>query len=164
MKISNQRRAVAGVSLIDCLVYFALFSVLTTLAYSAYWRFELQSRRLQQNAEDVVQAIQAGERWRDDVRRATAPVRFEKNENVETLHIPQKSGEVTYIFEQRAVKRCSPHGQPVGILANVKSTDTQFNRRGAVNVWRWEFELNSREKIPKIRPLFSFQAVTPFKK
>jgi Tfp pilus assembly protein PilE len=159
MKTNNAHCPAAGIALVECLMYIALFSVLTAMAYSAYFRFQSQSHRLQQNAENIVEALQAGERWRDDIRHAIAQVRIEKNKSAEVLRIPQQNGEVTYIFQNNTVKRQRKGQGPVSVLKNLKSSAVQPDQRQQVTAWRWEIELQSNEKNLKVRPFFCFQAV-----
>src|SRR5438128_5034595 len=83
-----------GFMLVDCLVYLAIWAVVVGLAFSAFFRSMSYSKNLARNADDIAPALQAGERWREDVRAATGPFKLVTGQaSVEqALHIPQKTG------------------------------------------------------------------------
>jgi len=149
----NNSRNVA-ITLIECLTYIALFFIVAGLAFAAYYRMEEQARGLSRNAGDISAAVRAGERWRADLRLATAPPQVD-NGNV--IRITQKGGEVRYIFRDKAVWRQSA-GQPspILILERVKSSSMQSDRRQRVTSWRWELELQTRRVEASVRSLFTF--------
>ncbi|MDB6025071.1 MAG: hypothetical protein JWM68_1294 [Verrucomicrobiales bacterium] len=146
----------SGIALIECLVYFALLFVIIGLAFTAYERTQLTSLQLKKNTEDIVASLRAGERWRDDIRAATNDPSIEK----ETVHIQQTSGEVIYVFREGTVLRrgvSSPQWTPV--LRGVKTSSMIQDVGSNVTSWRWELELKTKEKSPRVKPLFTFQAV-----
>src|SRR5688572_26780095 len=96
---NRRKRRRAGVAMADCLVFIGVFSLLLSMSFIAYGRLAMQSKRLHQNASDIVQAVKAGERWREDVRAATGPIRLEKKEGLTVATIPQQTGEVSYLFD-----------------------------------------------------------------
>ncbi len=153
-----------GVMLVDCLVYLAIWAVVVGLAFSAFYRCFSYSKNLARNADDIARALKAGERWRDDVRAATGPFKLVTWEAsvAEALHIPQKSGEVIYLFMDGAVLRQGGTNTPwIPALSGVRSSRMEKDERRCVVSWRWEVELKNKQKVARVRPLFTFQAVAP---
>ena len=143
-----------GYSLVECLVYIAVFAVVLNLSFVAYYRYDQHTRNLRRNADDITRALRAGERWREDVRTAIAPPHAIGN----GLVIPQQSGEVAYIFTDGAVWRQTGATRTI-VLKQVKASTISDDSRQRVNAWRWELELASPQKIVLVRPLFTFTAV-----
>ena len=143
-----------GYTLIEVLVYIAVLAVVLNLAFAAYYRYDLHSRNLRRNADDIVRTMRAGERWREDIRNATAPPRPIEN----GVAIPQPSTEVAYIFADGAVWR-QVAGSRTLALKQVKASTMSADSRQHVNAWRWEVELTSPKKFVLVRPLFTFTAV-----
>jgi len=143
-----------GYMLLEMLVYIAVLAVVLDLSFAAYYRYDLYTRDLRRNADDIVRVMRAGERWRDDVRDATAPPHSIDN----GVAIPQKSGEIDYVFADSTIWR-----QVAGVrsiaLKRVKTSTMSVDPRQQVNAWRWELELTSPKKIVLVRPLFTFTAV-----
>ena len=144
-----------GFMLIEAATYIACLLVILTLAYPAYYRFMRGSKNLRRNADDIARAVNAGERWRNDVRAASGLVRT----SADQFAIPQRNGEVIYTFSDGVLWRQSANGQRIAALRGVKSSIMQADARQHVSVLRWELELTSVEKNVLMRPLFSFQAV-----
>ena len=144
-----------GFTLIEMLVYIAVFAVVLNLAFFAYYRYDQQMRDVRRNADDIVRAMRAGERWRDDVRNATAPPHAIENGVV----IPRQSGQIAYVFADGTVWRRAAGSQTVA-LKNVRASTMSSDARDRVNAWRWELELTSPKKTVLIRPLFTFTAVS----
>src|SRR5689334_21701286 len=104
-----------GFSIIECMVYIALFAIVLDLSFVAYYRYDQHTRNLRRNADDIVRTLHAGDRWREDVRAAIAPPHAIEN----GLVIPQQSGEVTYIFADDVVWRQTSTTR-VAVLKQVK--------------------------------------------
>jgi Tfp pilus assembly protein PilE len=143
-----------GYSMIECLVYIAVFAVVLNLSFVAYYRYEQHTRSLRRNADDITRALRAGERWREDVRTAIALPHVIEN----GLAIPQQSGEIAYVFADGAIWRQTGATRVV-VLKQVKTSTISDDSRQRVNVWRWELELASPQKVVLVRPLFTFTAV-----
>jgi len=62
-----------GVTLIEVLIYAVLFSVFMLVASNAYISSENQARSMRWNAIKIIQVMNAGERWRQDIRDAISP-------------------------------------------------------------------------------------------
>ena len=147
-------KSARGYSLIECLVYIAVLAVVLNLSFSAYYRYDLHTRSLRRNADDITRALRAGERWREDVRTATAPPHVIAN----GLAIPQSTGEVAYTFADNAIWRQIGTSR-VSVLKDVKASAMLDDPRPRIKAWRWELELASPGKAVLVRPLFSFIAL-----
>ena len=147
--------------LVDCLVYLAVWGVVVGLAFSAFYRCLSYSTNLTRNADDIARTLRAGERWRADIREATSPPKLvAQDTGVEALQIPQKSGEVIYRFTDGAVlRRAGTNASWMPALSGVKSSRMARDERQRVVSWRWEIELKNRQRVARVRPLFTFQAV-----
>jgi len=155
-----QVRRAGGIALVECLVYVSVLFVVLGVAYSAFDRFQDSSRDLKRNTTDIARALQAGERWRADVRAATGPVRLADANNGQFLRIPHTNGEVLYEFSQGSVWRQAGATAPrTKVLPQVKMSRMQADQRQQVKSLRWELELPSRRQVARVRPLFTFQAV-----
>jgi Tfp pilus assembly protein PilE len=144
-----------GYLLLEVLVFMALMVVILDLAYAAYWRCADNSKRLQENAADILATVQAGERWRDDIRLAQDTVL-----NPDGVKMMQSGDIVEYRFDEQAIWRHSAQsGRTIRLLSKVKSSAMRPEPRRQVSAWRWEVELQSRKAPPYLRPLFTFEAV-----
>jgi len=133
----------------------ALIVVILGLAFQAYGRCADNAKRLQQNAADILAAVQAGERWRDDIRLAR-----DISAGADGVKITQSGDAIEYRFSEEAVwRRSAQSGQTIRLLSNVKESEMRPDNRRQVSAWRWEVELQSRKKPPFLRPLFTFEAV-----
>ena len=136
----------------------AIFSVVLSLAFAAFYRVEANTRALSRNAADIVRATQAGERWRDELR-ASKGVRLDENS---VLHVARTGGEARYAFWENTVWRQldgATFWTP--FLERAKSSRMIADPRERVTAWRWEVELQSAQKVARVRPLFTFQVVAP---
>jgi hypothetical protein len=141
--------------LMECLVYMALLVVVLGLAYGAYYRCAENSNRLNKNVDDMVRVLQLGERWREDVRTAQAVTASE-----ESLRLTQSNATVEYVFERNEVwRRAGAQAALTPFLGGVKASRMEKDERRHVTAWTWEVELAAREKAPRYRPLFTFEAV-----
>lgn len=114
------------------------------------------------NAEDIVLALETGERWRADVRAAAA-VKLEEHDGLQTLWLQGAQGEAAWQFSTNTVLRRVGRGPWVRLMANVKASTMQPDPRQRLTAWRWELELKPRAKASvkasRTRPLFTFLAV-----
>ena len=139
--------------------YLAGLVIVMSLAYGAYYRTAAASSGMRRNADDITKTLQCGERWREDVRNATGDLSVSQTDQRQVVSIPQKSGEVIYRFENDTIRRSSDGKTWNPILRNVKASQVFKDNRKQVVAWRWEVELNAVKKA-KVRPLFTFQAVS----
>ncbi|MGA2747276.1 MAG: hypothetical protein ABSG59_00760 [Verrucomicrobiota bacterium] len=150
----QRREGEEGWLLLECLVYIAMLAVILNLAYAAYNRCSDNARHLNRSVDDIVRTLQAGERWRADVRAATAVSPAD-----DSLRLIQSNGTIEYSFAGGAVwRRAGPDGRLVRFLPDVKVSRMEPDARAEARAWRWEIELRTAEKTPKVRPLFSFEA------
>jgi hypothetical protein len=137
------------------MVYLSLLTVIFGLAYAAYWRCLDNSKRLQLNAAEILQAVEAGERWRDDVRLSQSA-----SVQGDLLTLVQPGDTVEYRFDNQSILRHSARSnQTVCLLRNVKFSGISPDLRREVHAWKWELEMQSAKKPPFLRPLFTFEAV-----
>jgi Tfp pilus assembly protein PilE len=148
------KKSERGFLLLECMLYILLLAVVIDLSFIAYYRYDQHTRNLRRNADDIVRTVHAGERWREDVRTAIAPPHVIEN----GLAIPQQSGEVAYVFADDAVWRQTAATR-VAVLRQVKVSTMAADSRQHANVWRWELELASPQKVVLVRPLFTFTTV-----
>ncbi|MFZ0827274.1 MAG: hypothetical protein WAO02_07610 [Verrucomicrobiia bacterium] len=157
--ISSVRRP-AGIMLIECLVYLAVFVILLGIATTAFYFCWDHTRALIFATDDVAAALHAGERWRADVRSATGKIAVETTATGEVVRIPKAEREIIYRFESGEVRReVSTLKMPQLLLPKVKASLMQADARGAVDAWRWELELGSRRKEAQLPLRFTFEAV-----
>ena len=156
-------RITAGISLIECLVYIALVSVVTGAGFMALYFTTDNHRRLRRNADDIMAAVNAGERWRNDVRAARGTITAETNAAGQTLRIPQANTVVAYQFAGCQVRRQSQAAAPwVILLPAVQASQMRPDPRAHVTAWRWELTLQPSSRRGRIPPVFSFEAVPGF--
>src|SRR5262245_652723 len=98
LRLPSRFRLRTGIMLVECMVYVALFALITGLAFAAFYRAEKNSRHLRHNSEDILRVVTAGELWRKDIRRATAPLKLVEMPEAQVLHVPQGTNEVLYAF------------------------------------------------------------------
>ncbi len=149
-----------GASLLECLVYIGVLFVVLAVAGAAYVRVLDHTRDMRRVAADVARALAAGERWRADVRAATAPPRLAATGEVCALHLPGAGGEVVYLFDGSNVWRRAGADAPwQTFLPRVKASQFLADPRAYVTAWRWEVELQPGPRPGRTPPLFSFLAV-----
>ena len=118
---------------------------------------------LRRSADDIANALHAGDRWRADVRAAGNQVQLEDTAGGQLLRLTGASNEVAYLFATNAISRRFGAGPWLRLLPNVKSSTMKSNPRQDAAAWCWELELATRTqgsvKPGHIRPLFTFIAV-----
>jgi hypothetical protein len=144
--------------LIECLVYISMSFVILGLGFALMYQCIDNALVLRRNADDIAAALNAGERWRADVRAADSQVRLED----QTLYLRGNRGETAYRFSDNIVWRRTSQASWTRVLDGVKSSMMQSDARGQVTAWKWEIELQSRRKgyvrPGRVRPLFTFLA------
>jgi len=164
MKTTNtirdqQGSVVGGYIIIESLVYAFLTVLLLGVALAAFYRCVDSSLALRRNAEDISNALLAGERWRNDVRAASGRIALEKGVEDEVLLLAGTDQQIAYQFATNAVWRRIGAGNWICAVTNVKSSAMVAEVRTGVSAWRWELELRPRTLRPaKFRPLFTFLA------
>jgi prepilin-type N-terminal cleavage/methylation domain-containing protein len=154
------KRTTRGFSLIECLAYLAVLGVVMGMAFTAFFRVQENSLDLRRNADDILRATRLGERWREDIRLATARPFIAANGAWVEFVIPQEQGAVKYAFSNGTVwRKPADRDKTVAVMKGVKDSRMELDARQRVNAWRWELELASKQKDPRVKPLFSFLAV-----
>jgi len=114
-----------------------------------------QSAALRRNISDIDRALKAGERWRADVRSATAAPQFAGSRMI----IPQEGGDLVYELGTNVTRKRARSETVESVLTGVRSNQMILEQRAHAAVWRWEVELDQRRKNARMRPLFTFMAV-----
>jgi type II secretory pathway pseudopilin PulG len=152
-----------GFTLVEVLIYMAMLFLILGLGYLAMYRSMDASSGLRRNTDDIRRAVDAGERWREDVRHATKPLRLEHATAGEiVLRIPEAHAEVAYRFSSGTVSRRIGNGEWTPVLDKVKTSAFIDDRRKNTTAWLWEVELQTyRKSLTRTRPLFTFIAAAP---
>lgn len=161
----KQRRTI-GFVLMELLVYMGVLAIVVNVVSVAYYRYMRSSLAVQRNTDDILRTTSAGERWRQDVRRASqlsiATITKPSKSTTpmgEILTIQQGEQTVLYRFQKKAMwRRVAGDPDWERILPRVKSSRMLKETRNGVTSWRWEVELISIYE-PRVRPLFTFRAV-----
>jgi hypothetical protein len=155
-------RSSHGYMLTEALVYIGLVFVLLGIGYVAMYRCIDSSVALRRNADDILGAVHAGERWRADIRLAERGVRWDQT-GEPFLRLQGATNVVDYRFAGGSVFRREDAGQWSKLLDHVESSMMERDARPTVTVWRWELELQAKAhgsfKPGRVQPLFTFIAV-----
>ena len=74
-----------GFTLLECLAYLAMIVIALGLAITAFNDCWDKSNALRRNADDIVRALHAGDRWRADVRAATGRIELTDTAGARTV-------------------------------------------------------------------------------
>jgi len=155
-----RRNRRAAFTLLECVAYAAVFLTILGMAFLAFYRAERNTRSLERNAADILRTLRAGEQWRQDLRRATAPVRQSGQGPDEELIVRQGATEVRYRFSAETVWRMVGTNTTAA-LEGVAASSMKPEPRGPVQAWRWELELKGRQPVARVKPFFTFLGVAP---
>jgi len=160
MKITlSQSLRTRGIMLTECLVYLAVFSILTSIAFASFYLCWGQSEALIFASDDVSSAVRAGERWRADVRAATGKISVETTPSGELVRIPRGKEEIFYSFHNGSVwRKISSANVSQKLFAKAESSKMILDARDAVTAWRWELVLPERRPESQLPLLFTFEA------
>jgi Prokaryotic N-terminal methylation motif len=160
LRTNISRSRERGVSLIECLVYIAVFAILMNIGGAAFYFCWDHTKAVLYATDDIEFALRAGESWRADVRAATGKISIETTTTNEIVHIPEKENEIIYRFESGELHREIPvQNNSRLLLAKVKMSQMKTDDRANVHAWRWELELQERRKENHLPLLFTFEAV-----
>lgn len=159
---SNRRPAARGIALVEVLVYIGVFAVISTVAYAAFFKYWDAANRIERATDDIVGALNAGELWRADLRRAIRPPTLVRQEGEEALELEMTGAKVVYLFSSEGVwRQTSPTTPWVRLVPRVRQSRMFADARDGIAAWRWELELALPKKSPgKLIPRFTFVAVT----
>ena len=156
--ISKSRR-LAGVMLVEALVYIAVFAILTAIGMAAFYLVWDQSKAMIYATDDIGATLRAGERWRADVRNATGKISVEQSATNEVVRIPGPEKEIIYRFESGELRREIPARQiSEVVLPRVNGSQMTGEIRSGVTAWRWELDVVVRRAESHLPLLFTFQA------
>ena len=157
LNISNRA---AGVSLLECLVYIAVFGILLNLGTAAFYFCWDHTRAVIFESSDIESALRAGECWRADVRVATGKISVENTPTGEVVTIPEDSKKISYRLASGELRRqVNQENVTQLLLDKVKASQMQADPRGNVTAWRWELQLVERRRETQMPLLFTFEAV-----
>lgn len=158
----HKSRHKSGVSLVECLVYIAVFAILTGIGTATFYLCWNQSKALVYATDDISAALRAGERWRTDIRNANGPVSIEQTVSGEKVQVPTHDKTIVYHFESGEVRREIPSTrQSELLLPKVISSKMNKETRNGVTAWCWELDLAVRRPETQLPLLFTFEAVQP---
>jgi len=156
--ISAGRRQ-SGVSLIECLVYIAVFAILLGIGTASFYLCWDHTQGTITTADEIESALRAGECWRTDVRAATGNISVEITAEGETIRIPEGGNEIVYRFAEGELRREVPaQNNSRLLLAKVKTSEIKAVARENVKAWRWEVELVPPRKMTRFPLQFTFEA------
>jgi len=148
-----------GVSLIECLVYIAVFGILVGIGTAVFYFCWDHTRAVVLTANEVESTLRAGERWRADVRGATGKITVETTPAGETMRIPIGEKEIYYRQTGGELRREQQPAQVSRLLLEKVHTSTFItDPRASAIAWRWELELTPRRKEAHFPLLFTFEA------
>ena len=153
-------RPQAGILLVECLVYLAVFTILLGLGTAAFYFCWDHSKALIFATDAISSDLRAGERWPADIRSATGNISVETTTNGEVVKIPESEREILYHFDSGEVRRQMASSDfSELLLPKVKTSQMKLDARGEVRAWRWELELVQRRRETHLPLLFTFEAV-----
>ena len=151
----------AGASLVECLVYISLFGAFIIMVMTTFYQTRDASDVLQRQADELTRALHAGERWREDVRTASAAPRELEQDGQRWLAIPHGAHTVDYLHFRDTVWRREGTNAWQPVLARVQGSQMLVEPRQHVAAWRWEVELQLQDPRKRTKPLYTFLAVAP---
>jgi len=152
----------SGILLMEALVYISVVFILAGLATAFGFKAMENSKSLQRAAGDISRTLEAGEKWREDIRAAAGQIKLTLDERDLVLEIPRGAGRVTYWVEGKNVwRRPTDEAHFALVVKNLKHSTMHLDEARGIKSWRWEIELATVSKMAKVRPLFTFLAVPP---
>ena len=150
-------RRQSGASLIECLVYVAVFAMLLAGGTAVFFFSWDHTRAVIFTSNEISSALNAGETWRADVRGATGKISVDDSADGETVKIPVGGKEIVYRFSGGELRREVPaQNSSRVVLERVKISEMKSAARDGVSAWRWELELQPRRKEAKLPLRFTF--------
>ena len=158
----RSRRFRAGTTLIECMIYIVVVTILLGMGISLLSKMVGFHRDLERNAADITRCLNAGERWRADLRRATGPIRIFRDGPDDMMEIPIGDDYILYRYDQDDLWRHTTDTR-VAILALKGLARCEFihESRPHTEAWRWEIELHTVKRVVNVQPRFTFLAVPP---
>jgi hypothetical protein len=127
---------------------------------AAFYRAWECSKFLHRASADIIRALEAGERWRADIRATRGAPRVVELSRETLLYLPQAGGEVRYQFTNGTVfRRGVAPTNAAPLLLRVKQCRFAPEARPGLTAWRWDVELLSTQRVVHVKPLLTFLAV-----
>ncbi len=160
MKLRNHRtRNEAGVSLIDCLVYVALFAVLLTCATRFFSVVYHHNKASASAASYTIAALDAARHWRRDIANAKGEPKLIRDDLFDVIRIDQANGnQVSYRVNGTRLER-NDGTEWIPIIRRVASSVMLPDQREHVRAWRWELAMETKSRFLGDPVRFSFTAV-----
>jgi len=146
--------------LVECMMYIVVFSVILAIGFEAFYKCWDNSEALGHAGDDVVKAMRAGERWREDVRTATGRISVTTNANAQAFRIPHGKTAIVYTFDSGEIRRKSG-AEEMLVLGALKTSRMEISRRTQTSACVWELELAPRKAKARMPMLFTFIAPGP---
>lgn len=143
-------------TLIEALVYIAVFMMVVGLTYQCFHMFLKNSQNLKKATEDIIRVTQIGDRWREDIRNADS-IKYDNG----ILFLNKDGRESCYSFKDNALQfRGAALDSQWKILSDRigECIFTETAHKG-FSAWEMNIELKVRNEKSKVKPLFSFMAV-----
>jgi hypothetical protein len=164
LHFSNSKKSTRGLTLVECLAYLVVFTVLVSGGMVSFFLMLDNSTALHSNANDISRVLQTGERWRVDVRTATGRIQTSSSTDGLIMTIPHGKTAVIYRFAGDVLWRRNTVTAPwTRILDHVKTSQMEPVNRNQVKAWAWELELVPHRARARVPLIFSFEAVVPEK-
>lgn len=161
---SSPARRMAGVSLIECLVYIAVFLLVLAGALSAFYYCWDNSRAYIGTTDDIAAVLRAGENWRADIRAARGDITQAQTGVGEDIIIPAGARLITYHLGSHTIVRevrenSGGTSTCQAVLDRVKFSHVYPDPRGALVAWRWDVKMEPRRALIRLPLEFNFTAV-----
>jgi hypothetical protein len=157
--LPSPSRRCSGILLVECLVYLTVFVILLGGALTVFYFCWDHSAAITYATNDIGTALNAGERWRADVRAATGKIIVETDSTSQTVWIQEGKTKVVYRFSVGEIRRQDSAEKSFQLLlSRVKSSQMETEMRGGVTAWSWELELAQHRKETHLPLLFTFEA------
>jgi prepilin-type N-terminal cleavage/methylation domain-containing protein len=151
-----------GMTLLECLVYIAVFAILMGVGTAAFYFCWDHTRATISTATEVESALRAGETWRADVRAATGKIIVSEAADGEVIEIPGHAGKVIYRYRgDELYRENGDTGRSRLVLEKVVHSTMQTEARAGVTAWRWELELKPPRQMPNFPVRFTFLSASP---
>jgi hypothetical protein len=162
MKLNCQRRRDTGMSLDQCLVYISVLGVILCISGMSVGKAWDAHRAISRSANDIQRAVNAGERWRQEIRSALRPPEMCTIEAQPALRITTAQGVIEYRQCAGTLqRRDGVNGAWLVALHRVRDSQMLALTSTPAPAWRWELEMEPAHKRARLRPLFTFTAVAP---
>lgn len=159
MKLPRPSRRPAGILLIECMVYLAVFGILLGGGTTVFYFCWDHTRAIITTSHEVQDALLAGERWRADVRAATGKISVTPTATGETMTIP--TGRKTVIYQRTGSelrREISGQNAPAIVPFKIAASEMEPAARNGATAWRWELQIAPRFKAARLPLRFTFAA------